>query len=150
MTVRISQNYFFSFFIGDLMTETMEKFILEHKPEIDNGAVFCPRRTRMAKCMVYYPTENCRHFIFEVEDDIFLHKHTDKYKNQIITASGRRVDNNQIVRGDLVKRPMIYFFVDYETQKILPIEFVCHEIVNPHGRFIVHPESIDIYDVEKL
>ena len=132
------------------MTETMRNFILEHKPEIDNGAVFCPRHTRMAKCKFYYPTENCRYFIFEVEDDIFSNKNTEKYKNKIITAGGRRVDNNQIVQGDLIKRPMIYFFVDYETKKLLPIEFICHEIVNHHGRFIVHPESIDVYSVESL
>lgn len=132
------------------MTETMKNFIREHKPEIDNGAVFCPRHTRMTKCKTYYPNENCKYFIFEVDDDIFLHKNIERTKNLIVTASGRRIDNNQIVRGDLIKRPMIYFFVDYENEKILPIEFICNEIVNFQGRFIVHPESVAVCNVEKI
>lgn len=127
----------------------MKKFVREHQPEIDNGAVFCPRPTKMRKCQIHYPNENCRYFIFEVDDDIFLSK-GEQNKNQIVTASGRRIDNNQIVRGDLIKRPMIYFFVDHESKKILPIEFICHEIANFQGRFIVQPKSIDIFNIETV
>lgn len=150
MTARISKNFYLYFLSVIKMEEVMEKFIREHQPEIDNGAVFCPRPTRMRRCKVHYPTETCKYFIFEVDDDIFLHKNTEKNKNLIVTASGRRIDNNKIIRGDLIKRPMIYFFVDYENKKILPIEFVCHEIANFQGRFIVHPGSIDVYKVESI
>lgn len=150
MTARISKIFTHIFLSVIKMKEEMKKFIREHQPEIDNGAVFCPRPTRMRKSKVHYPTETCKYFIFEVDDDIFFHKNTEKNKNLIVTASGRRIDNNKIVRGDLIKRPMIYFFVDYENKKILPIEFICHEIANFQGRFIVQPESVDIYKVESI
>ena len=132
------------------LKEVIENFIREHQPEIDNGAVFCPRPTRMRSCKVHYPTETCKYFVFEVDDDIFIHKNAEQNRNLIVTASGRRIDNNQTVCGDLIKRPMIYFFVDYENKKILPIEFICHEIVNFHGRFIVQPDSIDIHKTESF
>lgn len=121
----------------------MEEFVKNHIIEIENGAHFTPRMTRSRPLWFYYPTDRFPFFTIEVEEDIF-----PEYapKNVTTEAIGKRIDNNQIIKGDLIKRPMIYFAVanGFTFQWCCPLFYWCTEIFDGKHHHLVFRDEIEI------
>lgn len=132
-----------------VMKYPMKDFVENHIIEIENGAHFTPRMTRRRPLWFYYPTDRFPFFTIEVEEDIF-----PEYapKNVCIEAIGRRIDNGEIIIGDLIKRPMIYFAVANELvrQWCCPLFYWCTEIFDGKHRHLVYRDEIDILRTIKL
>ena len=126
-------------------------FIKENIIAIENGAHFTPRLTHSRPLWTYFPTKRFPFFTLEVEEDIFPF-YADK--NVTIFAEGVRIDNNQKVKGYLIRRPMIYFAVATQSAEhwICPLFYWSCEIFNQNGKFTIHRDNftiikaVDIYD----
>lgn len=127
----------------------MKEFIKNHLIEIENGAHFTPRMTRRRPLWFYYPTKRFPFVTIEVEEDIF-----PEYAPHDITveAVGKRIDNNEKVIGDLIKRPMIYFAVAnlLTEQWFCPLFYWCTEIFDGKHHHTVFRDEIKIIRTFKI
>ena len=127
----------------------MKEFIRNHLIEIENGAHFTPRLTHRRPLWFYYPTKKFPFVTIEVEEDIF----PEYARNDVvIEAIGKRIDNNEIISGDLIKRPMIYFAVatKFPNQWFCPLFYWCTEIFDGKHRYLVYRDEIEIIKEIKI
>lgn len=124
----------------------IKEFVKVHIMEIENGAFFTPRQSHRRPLWMYYPTDRFPFYTFEVEEPVFPVKLDGDIS---ILAEGVRIDNNQKVVGDLIRRPMLTFAYEVHNARYYycPLYYWCCEIFNQQGKFTIHRDNFNIIKV---